>query len=97
MGANLHKCTRCNEWLEPTANRLRDVSWKSILTRPVKLLPLGDDIESFDLVKCPNCGHVETASELRVLGIFPARHVKLVLGALFLLILVFGYWLIRTM
>ena len=96
MKANLHKCTKCNESFEPTSNRGRDVSWKSILTRPAKLLPLGEDIESFDRVKCPNCGHVETATELRVFGVFPGRHVKLVLGALFILILAFGYWLIRT-
>jgi DNA-directed RNA polymerase subunit RPC12/RpoP len=96
MKAMHHKCTRCGESFEPTTNRGRDVAWQSIFTRSIKLLPLGDDIQSLDQVRCPNCNHVEIATELPVFGVVPGKHIKLVLGTLFILILAFGYWLIRT-
>jgi DNA-directed RNA polymerase subunit RPC12/RpoP len=94
----LHTCSKCRETFEATNNRPRDISWKSILTRPAKPLPLGEDIESFELVKCPKCGHVEKSDELRLFGLIPGsnRNVKLVLGVLFVVILLFGYWLLRV-
>ncbi len=76
-------------------SRANDISWHSIFTRPVKAFPLREDIKSFELVKCPKCGHTEGAPELRLFGVIPAKRVKLVLGALFVLILAFGYWLIH--
>ena len=81
---------------DPARNRARDLSWHSIFTRPVKALPLGDDIEAFESVKCPKCGHMEDAPELRLFWVIRAKRIKLVLGALFVLILAFGYWLIRS-
>lgn len=77
-------------------NRATDLSWHSVFTRPVKALPLGEDIESFELVKCPKCGHMEGAPELRLFAVIPAKRIKLVLGALFVLILAFGYWLVGS-
>ena len=96
MPSHLHTCSRCQLAFSAQKHRKRDLSWLSIVTRPVKPFPLGDDIEAFDLVRCPDCGHVESASELRLFGVIPAKHVKVVLGVLLLLILVFGYWQIRT-
>ena len=96
MNLRMHECSNCKKSFEAAENRATDISWRSIFTRPVKILPLGDDIESFELVKCPNCGHIEKAPELRLFGVIPARRVKLVLGALLCVIVAFGYWLIRT-
>ena len=36
----------------------------------------------------------ESAPELRLFGVIPATRVQLVLGALLLVILAFGYWLV---
>jgi DNA-directed RNA polymerase subunit RPC12/RpoP len=95
MKPQMHRCSSCKELFDAAKSRASDLSWHSIFTRPVKALPLGEDIESFELVKCPKCGHTEGAPELRLFGVIPAKRVKLVLGVLFVLILAFGYWLIR--
>jgi DNA-directed RNA polymerase subunit RPC12/RpoP len=96
MNKNLHKCSVCGKSFDPARNSLRDLSWKSVFTRAVKPLPLGEDIQSFDLVKCPDCGHVEKASELRIFGIVPGSQIKVVLGALLVVVIMFGYWLLKT-
>jgi hypothetical protein len=79
-------------------NRPRDISWRSIFTRPAKLFPLGEDIESFESVKCPKCGHVEKSDELRSFGIIPGSNtgIKVVLGILLFAIILFGAWLINV-
>lgn len=94
MNTTLHICSKCHGSFDPNKARIKDISWVSIFTRPVKPLPLGDDIETFDVVKCPHCGYSERASELKVFGIFPGGRIKLVLGALLVIVVVFGYWLI---
>ena len=79
---------------DPGINRANDMSWKSLFTRPIKALPLGDDIESFCIVKCPKCGHLEEDFGLKVFGIIPGRQVKLVLFVLFVIVIVFGCWIV---
>jgi hypothetical protein len=95
MKTSSHKCSNCNESYDAAKNRAGDLSWRSIFTRPAKMLPLGDDIESFGSVKCPKCGHIENGPQLHLFGIIPGKQVKWVLGALLVLILLFGYWLIQ--
>ncbi len=95
MNATQHKCSKCNESFDPKKARTKDMSWTSLFSRPAKPLPLGDDIEAFNVVKCPYCGYSERASELKVFGIFPGGRIKLVLGALLVIVLVFGYWIIK--
>ena len=94
----MHTCSNCRATFEGTTNRPRDISWKSIFTRPATLFPLGEDIESFELVKCQKCGHVEKSSEFRIFGFIPGskRNIKLVLGGLLVAILLFGYWLLEV-
>ena len=65
----MHRCSACNESFDATKNRANNLSWDSFLTRPIKTFPLTDDIETFALVKCPKCGHIEDASELRIFGV----------------------------
>jgi hypothetical protein len=91
----MHACSRCGTLFEPARNRTNDLSWKSIFTRPIKAFSLGEDIESFDLVKCPTCGHIEGSSQLKIFGAIPGSRVKLVLAALLICILAFGWWLVR--
>jgi DNA-directed RNA polymerase subunit RPC12/RpoP len=91
----MHTCSNCQATFQGTTNRSRDISWKSIFTRPSALFPLGEDIESFESVKCPKCGYVENSSEFRIFGFIPGskRNIKLVLCGLLVAILLFGYWL----
>jgi len=74
-------------------NRPRDISWQSIITRPGKFFPLGEDIESFASVKCPKSGHVEKSDQLRVFGFIPGaiRIIRIVLGILLGTIILFGF------
>ena len=59
----MHTCPKCHAAFEGTANRPRDISWKSLFTRPPSLFPLGEDIESFwihprfkkEHQTCPRC------------------------------------------
>jgi hypothetical protein len=60
------------------------------------MLPLGDDINTFDLVNCPKCGQIEIDPELRVFGRIPASKLKLVLGGLLVAIILFGYLLLSV-
>ena len=93
----MHTCSSCYETFEAVSNRPRDTSWKSLFTRPAELLPLGEDISSFDLVKCPKCGHIETSGELRIFGVIPGstKNLQLVLVGLLAALIVFGYWLVH--
>ena len=77
----MHTCSSCHEVFEATTNRPRDISWKSLFTRAAEVFPLRKDIGSFDLVKCPKCGHVEKSEEFRIFGFIPgsSRNIKLVL------------------
>lgn len=92
----MHTCSRCDRSFDPMKARAKDISWRSIFYRPVKALPLSEDIEAYALVRCPFCGHSETAVELKVFGIFPGKSVKIFLWGLFLFVLLFGYWIVRT-
>ena len=94
MGVLPHRCSKCGHEFDPTKGRINNLSWSSVFTRPVRALPLGEDIETFSLVKCPHCGQSEDATELRLFGVIPGKHVKLLLGLLLLVILAFGYWII---
>jgi rubredoxin len=68
MNANrAHKCSQCQVVFQATMNRPREISWRSIFTRPAKLFPLGEDIESFESVKCPKCGQVEKSESTRTM------------------------------
>jgi hypothetical protein len=93
----MHTCSKCHAAFEGTANRPRDISWKSLFTRPPSLFPLGEDIESFALVTCPKCGHTEKSDAFRIFGFIPGskRNIKLVLGVLLVVIFLFGYWLLE--
>jgi hypothetical protein len=95
---NLHKCSNCQAAFEATTNRPRDISWKSLFTRPATLFPLGEDIESFEFVKCPKCGHMEKSEEFRIFGFIPCskRNIQLVLGVVLVAVLSFGYWLLAV-
>lgn len=92
----LHSCSNCHARFGPAEARVHDMSWRSIFYRPVKPLPLGRDIEGFDLVRCPSCGHAERALEIKIFGFISGAHVKHVLWVLLLAILVFGYWIIKS-
>jgi hypothetical protein len=74
------------------------MSWKSLITRPAELFPLGKDIGDFELVKCPKCGHVEKSEEFRIFGMIPgsSRNIKLVLFGFLIVLVLFGYWLLRV-
>jgi hypothetical protein len=91
----MHACSNCGQSFDPALARPQELSWKTLFTRPNKAFPLGEDINTFDLVKCPRCGHTERAPELKVFGVIPGSNIKLVLGGLLLVILVFGYWLVQ--
>lgn len=95
MSTQKHNCSKCGFQFDAEKNRIRDLSWTSFLTRPAQLLPLGEDIETFLIVKCPDCGHIEEANELKIFFFIPGRYVKLVLVAFLIIILLFGYWLIN--
>lgn len=90
-----HKCVKCGCSFDPRTGNLNNLSWTTIFTRSNKALPLGNDIETFSLVKCPSCGAIQDAPELRLFGIIPRTQVKAVLGLLLAIILFFGYWLLR--
>lgn len=94
----MHTCSSCQEVFEAETNRPRDISWKSLITGPAELFPLGKDIGSFDLVKCPKCGHVEKSKEFRIFGLIPGsrRNIKLVLLGLVVALGLFGYWLLEV-
>lgn len=96
MKPNDQRCSKCEVSFDPLSNRAGDLSWTSIFTRQNSAVPLGEDIESFDKVRCPGCGQVESAPELRIFGVIPGNRIKFVLGALLIVILAFGYWLTRT-
>jgi hypothetical protein len=66
--------------------------------RPTELFPIGKDIGSFNLVKCPKCGHVEKSGEFRIFGLIPgsSRNIKLVLFGLLIVLILFGYWLLEV-
>lgn len=61
----MHNCSNCKESFDAAKNTAGGQSWLSIFTRPAKMLPLGDDIESFGAVKCPKCGHLENGRKPR--------------------------------
>jgi hypothetical protein len=95
---HLHTCSSCQAVFETTTNRPQDISWRSLITGLAELFPLGKDIGSFELVKCPKCGHVEKSEELRIFGLIPGSNtnIKLVLFVFLLVLLLFGYWLLRV-
>ncbi len=92
----MHTCSNCGHSFDLALARPQDVSWKTLFTRPNKALPLGEDINTFDVVKCPKCGHEEKAPELKIFGVIPGNNIKLVLWGLLIIILVFGYWLVKN-
>jgi hypothetical protein len=94
----LHTCSSCREVFEATTNRARDNSCKSMITRPAELFPLGEDIGSFDLVKCPKCGHVDKSEEFQIFGLIQgsSRNIKLVLFGFLIALVLFGYWLLKV-
>jgi hypothetical protein len=67
----MQTCSKCHAAFEGTANRPRDISWKSLFTRPPSPFPLGEDIELFALATCPKCGHTEKSHEFRIFGFIP--------------------------
>jgi len=95
MKPHFHTCSNCGQVFDPTLARPKDISWNTLFTRPNIVLPLGEDINTYDVVKCPKCDHVEKAPELKVFGVIPGSNIKLVLAGLLIIILVFGYWLLN--
>lgn len=92
----MHRCSKCGAIFDPAKSRIKDLSWTSIFSRPNKPLPLGEDIEVFNLVKCPQCGNLEQSTELKVFGVFPGNSIKLVLAVFLAIIIMFGFWLVNS-
>jgi len=88
----MHKCSKCGTEFDPANARVRPQEWWRIFTREPSWSPTGEDLKTFDLVRCPNCNQEDHASELKAFGLFGQKRLNLLLILFLCIILVFGYW-----
>ncbi len=99
--ADFVSCIRCRKPFDAKTNRVYELQKQATEGNPrpaVTLLNAIKEFENYQLVKCPSCGEVFNAHNLKVLGFFSPRqvvYISLILNGLFLMFLLI--WIVRGM